>query len=240
MWGLPWPISRDQYSRKRRFVDHLLNRTYDVVGLQEFWWPWCRATPPDLFHLPPSRRDSGLALGGRLRERARVDIEHFSARLGIERLKHKGVLIASIELVEGIEIAVYVTHLQAGCRQALIRARQIEQLLYRVERESRPAVVMGDFNFYADEAHDEDSARRLESAGLVDAAIATGATRPTYAPQNVYINRDDGSERFDRVYLRGAVGADVHFEPLVIDEAGVLHTPVSDHHPVHARVRLHY
>ncbi|TFH21857.1 MAG: hypothetical protein E4H03_09670 [Myxococcales bacterium] len=240
LWGLPWPMSRDRHGRKRRFVDHLLDCPYDVVGLQELWWPWRRAVPLDLFRLPTGRRDCGLALGGRLRESARVDVEYFEARVGIDKLKHKGILAASVETGEGVEIRILVTHLQAGRRHASIRTRQIEQLLRALERESRPVVVMGDFNLYADESGDEDSARRIEAAGFVDAAVATEATRPTYTSQNEYVRRRGRSERFDRVYLRDAAAADLRFEPLVVEDAGVLPLPVSDHHPVHARVRLHY
>jgi len=240
LWGLPWPLSSERHRRKWRFIDHLIDRPYDLVGLQELWWPWRRAMPRELFRLPVGGRDTGLALGGRLRPAARVDVEHFTASAGIDRLKRKGILAASVATGDGVEMRVYVTHLQADRCHAKVRAQQIEQLLRRLERESLPAVVMGDFNLYANEPEDEISARRIEAAGFIDAAMATQAMRPTYPSQNAYGRCGESSERFDRVYLRDAAAGDLHFEALGVEEAGVLPRPVSDHHPVHARVRLHY
>lgn len=242
LWGLPWPVSRDRHDRKRRFVDHLQRNEYDIVGLQELWWPWRADVPRELFRLPRGRRDSGLALGGRLRDRASVEVEYFDARGGIDRLKNKGLLKAPVEITDGIEIVICVTHLQFGRGRAATRSHQVDQLLRALEQERRPTVLMGDFNFHSAIAEDDSSARRMIDSGFADAAVLVHGSdrplRPTYTSDNPYVRRRDHHERFDRVYLRDAAAGDVRIHALGLEEADVLTTPVSDHHPVHARVRV--
>ncbi len=248
LWGLPWPVSRDRHDRKRRFVDHLQRNEYDIVGLQELWWPWRDAVPSELFRLPRGRRDSGLALGGRLRDRASVEVEYYDARGGIDRLKNKGLLKAPMEITDGtdenkgIEIVVCVTHLQFGRGRAATRTHQVDQLLRSLEHERRPTVLMGDFNFHGGNIDDESSARRMIDAGFADAAVlvhgSDRALRPTYTSDNSYVRRRNHHERFDRVYLRDAAAGDIRIQALGVEEADVLTAPVSDHHPVHARVRV--
>lgn len=237
LWGLPWPVARARRARKRRFLSHLLEETYDIVGIQELWWPWRSSLPLEHFDLPPSVRDSGLALAGRLKAGTDVHVEHFRDRTGIERLKHKGMLAATVVAGPGVEIAVYVTHLQAGRRGAAVRARQIDQLLERLDAETRPAVVMGDFNLFEHEVDDHRSAERIADAGFIDAAEAGGAAHATYCSKNPYVRRRNHAERFDRVLLRDA--AENRFEIVSVDVCHALELPFSDHHPVHVRTRLH-
>lgn len=234
LWGLPWPAARDRGLRKRRFVEHLHDRSYDLVGIQELWWPWRRSVRRAPLHLPRSRRDSGLALAGRLRL-GESRVEHFRHHRGVDRLKRKGVLRASAQVAHGVGLSVAVVHLQAGRRHGRLRSRQVEQLLRALESELRPVALMGDFNFYAEVEEDQQSAERLASVGFGDAALAVGRCEPTFVPSNPYVPGRCKAERFDRVYLRSASG--VELRPL---ESEVVHTehPLSDHHPLRVRVRL--
>jgi endonuclease/exonuclease/phosphatase family metal-dependent hydrolase len=237
LWGLPWPFARERLARKRRFREHLAGAPYDVVGIQELWWPWRRTLELGSLVLPEGRRDSGLALAGRLAPRD-VRVEHFDEGAGPDRLKRKGALRASVETPAGDTLSLWVVHLQAGRGHAAIRARQVRQLLEPLADERRPLVLMGDFNFYEGSAEDRDSAERLAAAGLADAALALACADPTYhAASNRYLRRRRRlAHRFDRVYLRG--GGGVQVEPLAAEVLRLAPDPVSDHHPLRVRVRL--
>jgi endonuclease/exonuclease/phosphatase family metal-dependent hydrolase len=239
LWGLPWPVAHRRRERKLRFFGHLLEAAYDIVGIQELWWPWRNVLPVEHFHIPRSTRDSGLALIGRLKARAEVQVEHYRHRRGIDRLKRKGLLTAIVEPHPDVELAVCVTHLQASRRNADVRACQVDQLLERLHREDRPTVVMGDFNFFADQTEDRHSAKRIAEAGFVDAAETTGSRYATYSSNNPFVRggyRGHSAERFDRIFLRDAAG--YRFEPLELQVAHGLAQPFSDHHPVHVRAQL--
>jgi endonuclease/exonuclease/phosphatase family metal-dependent hydrolase len=234
LWGLPWPFARHRRTRRHRFFDHLRSRSYDLVGIQELWWPWRRAARRAPLLLPKSRRDSGLALAGRLRL-GESRVEHFDHHGGVDRLKRKGVLRASARSPSGADLSVAVVHLQASRRHGRLRSRQLDQLLGALESERRPTVLMGDFNFYRDVAEDRESTRRLESAGFRDAALTLGRCEATFVSSNPYVPRRARAERFDRVYLRDS--SDAALRPL---EAEVVRTerPLSDHQPLRVRVRL--
>jgi endonuclease/exonuclease/phosphatase family metal-dependent hydrolase len=234
LWGLPWPVSRHRAVRKHRFVAHLRDRAYDLVGIQELWWPWRRSAKRAPLHVPKSRRDSGLALAGRLRL-GESRVEHFDHHGGVDRLKRKGVLRARAQAPAGADLSVAVVHLQAGRRHWALRSRQLEQLLAGLESERRPVVLMGDFNFYADVAEDQRSAERLAAAGFDDAARSLGRCEPTFVSSNPYVPGRNRAERFDRVYLRDA--SDVALRPL---DSEVVRTerPLSDHQPLRVRVRV--
>ncbi len=235
LWGLPWPAARHRRERKRRFVEHLTGRPYDLVGVQELWWPWRRFLRRAPLHIPPSRRDAGLALGGRLRVReARID--HFAHHGGVDRLKRKGVLQARVETSEGALLHVGVVHLQAGRRHGRLRARQLEELLGVLEAVRGPTVLMGDFNLHRDDDTDRHSAERLHAAGFVDAALALDRTEPTYDPSNAYVRRSREAQRLDRVYLRDA--PDVRMCAVEAEVLRMEPKPLSDHHPLRVRVRL--
>jgi len=224
LWGLPWPVARDRVRRTKRLNAHLAERAYDLVGIQELWWPWHRRLDLASVQLPATRRDSGLALAGGLASPHGVQVAHFRHHRGPDRLKRKGVLWAVAGTREGARLRIGVTHLQAGRRHAHVRARQVEEIVARVEAERAPVVLMGDFNLYADSEVDQRSARSLHEAGLVDAARALAQEEPTFG----------SGERFDRIYLRG--GPEASLEPV---EAEVLkESRVSDHHPVRVRVGL--
>lgn len=236
LWGLPWPVSRERHARKRRFAELLARAAYDVVGIQELWWPWHRTLRLETLSLPRSSRDSGLALAGRLVGRAAAQVEHFRHGAGTDRLKRKGSLRASVESVAG-ELCVCVAHLQAGRRHADVRARQIGELLDRLEAERRPVVLMGDFNFYEDAEEDRRSDERVRAAGFEDAARALARAEPTFhAASNPYVRGRRTAHRFDRVYLRG--GSGLRLEPLQAEVLRLAPRPVSDHHPLRVRVRV--
>ena len=237
LWGLPWPLARDRRVRKRRFLDHLLGTSYDIVGIQELWWPWRTAFQLESLLLPESQRDSGLALAGRLQAAQRPQVHHFRAGTGIDRLKRKGIMTARVGLGnDREEMAVHVTHLQAGPGKGEIRARQVDELLALVASDSAPAMVMGDFNFHDGEPADEKAIERLAAEGFEDAAPSGGEHQPTYVSTNPYVRRHRCAERFDRVFLRSGRGT-----RLAAKAARVLNdltSPFSDHHPLHVCVQV--
>ncbi len=240
LWGLPWPAARQRPQRKRLFADHLADAAYDIIGVQELWWPWRRTLAPLGLHLPTARRDSGLALGTNLPLRGRLELEAFRATAGVDRLKRKGVLHGRVVLPEGRGLLrVCVTHCQAEPSGAGVRERQVQQLVDILRREHGAVLLMGDFNFYRELAADRRSAERLADAGLVDVAETLGhQDQPTYCPDtNSFVRRRRRpAERFDRILVRD--GGGVRLVPRQIDVLGVTPAPFSDHHPVRARVAL--
>jgi endonuclease/exonuclease/phosphatase family metal-dependent hydrolase len=235
LWGLPWPAAQTRRVRKRRLAAHLARRLYDIVGIQELWWPWRRTLRLASLVVPETRRDSGLALAGTLRGRdARV--EHFRHGAGIDRLKSKGVLRARVEARGGEPLSVWVVHLQAGARHAGVRSRQVGELLGMLAPERSPLVLMGDFNFHEGCEEDRRSAERLHSAGLEDAALALGRAEPTYHSGSNPYARGGRAHRFDRVYLRD--GSGVRLCALAADVLDLRPHPVSDHHPLRVRLRV--
>jgi endonuclease/exonuclease/phosphatase family metal-dependent hydrolase len=236
LWGLPWPLARERRDRKRRFVEHLVRGAYDLVGIQELWWPWRRSLGHAPLVVPPSRRDSGLGLAGRLRACGSARVEHFRDHAGVDRLKRKGVLRTTVEAHPDVRLCAVVTHLQAGRRQARARAAQVDQLLDTVSGERRPVVLMGDFNLHRESALDRRSEARLAAAGFVDAALAVSRSEPTYDSSNPFVRRRRCAERFDRVYLRE--GGDVRLEPIEAEVVRVRPRPLSDHHPLRVRVAI--
>jgi endonuclease/exonuclease/phosphatase family metal-dependent hydrolase len=236
LWGLPWPVARERRARKHRFAEHLTRWTYDLVGIQELWWPWRRSLRLSSLTIPRTSRDSGLALAGRLPIRDAVRVEHFRRGVGVDRLKRKGTLRASVETASG-ELSVCVAHLQAERRHAAVRARQLQQLLDQLAAERRPVVLMGDFNLHDDCEEDRRSAERVRAAGFADAALELARAEPTYhSASNPYVRNPREAHRFDRVYLRD--GSGLRLRPLQAEVVRLNPRPVSDHHPLRVRVRV--
>ncbi len=227
-WGLPRPFANDRRGRFPGISEFLEDSAFDLVGLQEVW---DGARPllqiPDLYLPNMGRGDSGLALATGL-PLSGMQTLTFSGGSGTDRLKKKGVLSAVVEVPGAGSIQVLVTHLQSGDapREARARSEQITELLTLLE--SGPAVVMGDFNLYAENPIDIETVALLEGAGLWDAAARVGVTDPTHPGEG---------ERLDRIYARGADG--VCLEPTaarVIDYGDVA---LSDHLPVQVRLQVH-
>jgi endonuclease/exonuclease/phosphatase family metal-dependent hydrolase len=234
LWGLPWPLARDLRARKHRFLHHLRASAYDVIGIQELWWPWRRAFHLESLLLPESRRDSGLAMAANLAVTRQPRVHHFESGTGIDRLKRKGLMTARVRLDGDAELAVHVTHLQAGPAKGHVRARQVDELLDLVADDATPALVMGDFNFHSDDPADTQACTRLRDAGFEDAVPETDA--PTYVSSNPYVRRRRCAERFDRVFLKSGRGM-----KLIATAARVLDdvvSPFSDHFPLHVRVQV--
>ncbi|MEZ4234931.1 MAG: hypothetical protein R3F59_01950 [Myxococcota bacterium] len=228
-WGLPRPVAVDRRGRLPRIAGWLEDQGYDVAGLQELWrgavrlFPWSRGglTAP-----MGARGDSGLALVTPHEVRD-TRLYEYAAERGFDAWKAKGLLMAELVVDDGREVTVGVTHLQAGgsARNASVRAAQIDELLGQLGDDDRATVLMGDFNLYADQPADAASWKRLEDAGFVDVAAASGETRGTYPGR---------TDRFDRIYVRdGASRCWVPRRAEVIDpDRGGL----SDHRAVEAEM----
>jgi endonuclease/exonuclease/phosphatase family metal-dependent hydrolase len=224
VWGLPWPLSRarrQRFARLRRQLGH-----WDLLGLQEVWRPWSLDLPvPGLRH-PESSGDAGLAIAGSLADSAEdVRLTHFSRARGTDRLASKGVLLSELHLQAGA-VRIGVTHLNASRSGATVRRHQVDELLDAVGE--GPAVLMGDFNFYA--GHDEGSEQALHDAGFVDAGGAEAV--PTYLPRNPFVLHRE-AQRFDRVYVRSGEAVEVEARGL-----RVLPRLWSDHQPVAVDLRV--
>lgn len=218
-WGLPSPIARDRPGRMPRIASWLDEQGFDVAGLQEVWRGAVRLFPIRLA-LVDDRADSGLAL----RTPHAIDgltLHTFRSERGIDAWKAKGVLLADV-LKDDQPVTVAVTHLQSGGgpRNAAVRAAQVDEILSAVERSEQPVVLLGDFNFYADEATDRRTRERLDALGFLDAAEAAGATEGTYGARR---------DRFDRVFVRAGCVDPTDAEVM----SGVA---LSDHHPVRVQM----
>ncbi len=228
IWGLPWPLSRQRQRRLGRIRACLADRQDDLIGVQELWGRTHRA-------LPGLRRgkqsgDSGLAIGGQLAPAEAPTTHPFRIGRGPDRLKAKGVLSAWVE-VEGFgALRVLITHMQAGQRHGAVRALQLDTLLELAGASSAPTVLMGDFNLHTDHREDIASAARLLDAGFRDVAQHLGQEAATFSDDNPFVAAQR-QERFDRIYLRGD-----GLHPL--QTAVLPGAPLSDHHPLWARIGL--
>lgn len=224
-WGLPFPIAwhprRIRFPRIARF---LREGAYHLAALQELWHGAPRLQLPGRLHRDDRHGDSGLALVSSLPVND-VTSRRFLAARGFDAWKQKGALRARVGTPAG-EVTVISTHLQAGdsVRDARVRASQVDDLLAMLDDAPGAAVLLGDLNLHAGNPEDRAIERRLEAAGLRDAARATPA--PTYRWK---------PERFDRILLRD--GDDTR---LAVDGAVAAIPPafLSDHLPVEATLRL--
>ena len=235
VWGLVWPLSQDRRERLPRVYEEQDFATYDLVAVQELWRGARRRVDGPWFG-PDQAGDSGLALAGRLAPGARMSLEPFDERVGVERLKRKGILVARVAL-DGFDqpLWVYVTHFQAGGPYGRIRLSQARQLARLLGAHDGPALVLGDFNLHAGNPIDDQAEAQLFSAGLTDVAMTLDQVEPTYVASNPYAWTSAHGQRFDRVYLRDGGGVD-----LTALEIEVLHDddPVSDHQPLRVRLRV--
>ncbi len=233
VWGLPWPLARHRRRRFEGILGHLAAREDHVVGLQEVWGGSHRELPG--LRRGRQERDAGLALGSALPVDGEPTVQHFTRAQGTCAFKAKGVMVAEIGVEEVGAVRILVTHLQAHARYASTRAHQVDEVLEFASASHLPTFLLGDFNFHDDEADDLHAHERLLAEGFIDAAEQADATHPTWTPENVYARAGHGPQRFDRIYVRPSTRVHV-----AVEEAAVLlpETPLSDHHPVHARVLL--
>ena len=232
-WGLPPPIAPPRAARMGRMAAWLGETGVDVAGMQELWSGARGLFSVDGLHYPEQGGDSGLALVSP-HPMQKVQLEPFAASRGFDGLKRKGVARTVVQVPDVGPVDVWVTHLQAGGtnRAAMVRARQVDQLLAGHAQADRPAVLLGDLNLYRALEADGRSRQRLEEAGFLDAAEDGGATEGTYVGLD---------ERFDRILVRSATGGCAEVEGAEVmrwrralgdDER------VSDHRPVWASVRF--
>jgi endonuclease/exonuclease/phosphatase family metal-dependent hydrolase len=235
IWGLAWPLSQHRRQRLPQIFEQQRFDTYDLVAVQELW-RGARRRVQGAWFLPDGRGDSGLALAGRLAAGAQIWLEPFEERVGVERFKRKGILVAEVP-VEGLDqpLRVFVTHLQAGGSYGEVRQAQVQQLARLLQAYDGPALVLGDFNLHTGNPADNEAERVLLDAGLRDVAIALDRLEPTYVASNHYAWPSAHGQRFDRVYVRDGGGVTV--TPLEVE---VLHSadPLSDHQPIRVRLRV--
>lgn len=225
-WGLPTPVAWNRRGRMPDIARMVKDDAPDVVGLQEVWNGALHLLDLDLIR-EPSAGDSGLAVvtPHPVLERRAVT---FSDATGADRLKRKGALATRVELPEVGPSWVVVTHLQASDNPtaAAVRGRQVDALLAATSGEEGPGVLMGDFNFYAGSEEDQRSAARLRDAGWVDSTDVVGGAAPTYL---------GNGERFDRILVRSGDGRCLAPERVEVMRP---RTPLSDHQPVRADLRV--
>lgn len=172
-WGLPYPVAKVRRAVRFPRIQRFLQETsVDIAGLQEVW-----DGARHLLDLPGLRfgqrrnGDTGLALWSRL---PLTDVQEtvFRVSRGFDRIKHKGILRARVEVPDAGSVWVFVTHMQAGggSANARMRATQADQLLGEISQVVGPAVVLGDFNLSAARPIDRKTGACFEAAGLLDAA----------------------------------------------------------------------
>lgn len=221
VWGLPWPFASDRSRRWARLASHFRRVEYDLVGVQEAWWPLGRRLAIPGLRLPAGWRDSGLGLAGRLAAAGRHELRRFDRATGADRLAAKGLLVATLGA-----LTVGVTHLQAGDATD-VRADQVAQIVGWLGAVEGPVLLMGDFNFAGSD--DAASEAALARAGLVDAA---GGGAATFVPRNPFTGRAAPS-RLDRIYVRDGTA-----QRWQVHAVRVLPRVWSDHQPLHARLWL--
>lgn len=225
-WGLPRPISVDPRTRFPG-IQRLVEETgADIAGLQEVWSGALGLLSLPLIR-PDGDGDTGLALVTPHRVEERRSLR-FTAESGVDRLKSKGALATRVDLPDAGSTWIVITHMQAGHndRAAETRSKQVDQLLWMAEDDGRPAMLMGDLNLHANLEIDARTARKLERAGFLDAAVASGRPDATFPKYN---------ERYDRILVRG--GAE---RCLVTRDTEVLQpgTRLSDHLPLTAKIQV--
>jgi endonuclease/exonuclease/phosphatase family metal-dependent hydrolase len=199
-WGLPEPVAQDRRSRFPLIADFVKSNApdLDLVAFQEVWSGSFSLLPLDGLRHDRSEGDSGLALWSP-HPIDNLHVHPFLVARGPDGMKRKGVLIATVTFPDLGPITVLVTHLQSGDgpRNAAVRAAQVNEILALVQQMDGPAMLLGDFNFYAGQPLDVCSGERLEAAGLFDAARRLGMGDNTWPSWG-----SGGKHRFDQVYLK--------------------------------------
>ncbi len=240
--GLPSSITGDDTSGRMELIAPLLG-DFDVVGLQEDFidenHDILDASSPHTLRVRFSELveeeriyGSGLALWSDFREVERRQV-HYSSCHGLlesssDCFASKGFQAIRQELVPGVEVDFYNTHLEAGGgdEDNAVRAEQVSMLLESLTSWSagRAVVFTGDFNLHGDDPEDIPQLDRLiTEAALLDSCIEVDCAEP---------------ERIDRIFFRDGAGVALQAESWqqdmeFFDAAGV---PLSDHDALWARL----
>jgi endonuclease/exonuclease/phosphatase family metal-dependent hydrolase len=235
-WGLPAPVAPDRAGRLGKASSWLDGLHADIIGLEEVWYGARSFLSIPGLHLPEIGGDSGLGLVSP-HSVAGLDLHAYKTAHGFDRWKSKGLLHATVAFPEG-DVAVYVTHLQAGDHplDSAVRSEQITELLAGISGSELPTIVMGDFNLYTADPSDDDNVARLVGAGFLDVAASAGVVDPTYPGYD---------DRYDRIYVRDGGGS--HWTVLGAEVGRYDADPttsaperLSDHYPVTARMHLEH
>jgi endonuclease/exonuclease/phosphatase family metal-dependent hydrolase len=225
-WGLPFPFSPG--ARRSRLAEASAffgEQHADIVGLQELL-----GRSRSLIDHGPYTALTGGALETGLALLSTLPLEHRQERLfAPERrwdpLTHKGYLHGQTTLSNGVQLQVFVTHLEAGLAFER-RQRAARRLAEAVEVSEGPAVVMGDFNL-GGAARDRAIEQEFSQLGWVDAGHGAGPTHRLL------------DQRLDRIYLKD--GADWCLSSrdfTVLGPAQGADERWSDHRPVRATLMV--
>jgi endonuclease/exonuclease/phosphatase family metal-dependent hydrolase len=253
-WGFRWPLARDRDVRFARIREHLAANRYDAVALQELWGSSPGALGRTGFNwvgddsdLPRGLRRNDSGLGVKVRDGLSKGASAFKrmARAfkratGFDRLKNKGFQMVELPIGALGHVTLVNTHLQAGEKEARIRRSQLDEMLEAVESVRSPVIICGDFNLFRDSAEDRAAHRSLHLAGFLDASEAIDRPEPTYLTSNPYVPKNEGNQRFDRIYMRDGLGESCRLRLVPADVRVIVDhsAPLSDHEGLAARIRI--
>ncbi len=226
-WGVPFPFSRGaRRGRLSGASGWLAQHRAEVVGLQEvFGRSRSFLEPGDgTTLLADDQVETGLAVLSTLPIQPRGQ-ELFAPERRGDVMTRKGFVHAAVTLDNGVELEVFVTHMEAGLAYER-RQRAARRLLAAVDAADGPVVVLGDFNL-SEDPRDLDIERRFAEAGWRDAGADGGPTHRIF------------DERFDRIYLKhGETWCVSASEYAVLGDAHGVDAAWSDHRPVWARLEI--
>lgn len=197
---------QELFSREaQEFFDHLQGRAFPSSLRDD-----------NRLHLRSATvRGTGLGIGSRSALQG-PRLRTFSGRsTGWDRLARKGALHARLNL-DGVEVDVLTSHLQAGYTAAAVEVRalqllQVRALIDELASPERPFIVCGDFNIDGlIGARGSDEYRRLAAAldGFDD--LGSDHDLPTFHPHpegNVlahHFEPEGWPQRLDYIFLRPA------------------------------------
>ena len=253
IWGLPSPGDHAPWRYKE--IAKRLGQ-YDIIAFEEAWSTktdvvWQIPTHP--YHAFGGQAHGiGGASGLILASKFPIVESHFLGyheSAGFECLAKKGVLMVRIEMSPGVQIDVYITHLNAWDEHELIRTSQILELIGLVHEYSvdNPVVIMGDLN--ADFRSNNYWELLGGLAALHDSYddYVTALHGPTPDQTNGYsfdvtknpwaepkISHEKNPQRLDYIFYRSAATARLRVmeSKLVFTESVRGDKPLSDHYGV--------
>ena len=240
--GLPSMITGDDTTARIAQIAPRLD-AFDIVGLQEDFIDSNHAvlaaavthTTKEHFDdvLPDRAYGSGITTFARFVSLA-SEGRHFSTCVGLldhasDCLASKGFLMVRLQLALGVELDVYVTHLEAGGSDEDMAARviQVDEILAAMAELSagRALIFMGDTNLrFGDSAAEKALLEHIEAgASLSRVCAAVDCAEP---------------DRIDRIYFRSSDAVTLtptawRVVPGFVDSEGV---DLSDHMPIEATI----